>query len=118
MQIMTALVDGRGWVNHPATKMWRGYERGLLEYQRAMVTEWTSRGYKDTCLGKTVDILSRSSVATELVLPLWLGDEEFHQAHRSNLLRKNPEHYRELFEEDLPDDLPYIWPTDDSRDFI
>lgn len=118
MQIMTALVDGRGWVNHPATKMWTGCERALLEYQRAAVTEWTSRGYKDTCLEKTVEIFTRSGTPSELVLPSWLGDEEFHLSHRSNLLRKNPDHYRELFEEGLSDDLPYVWPGADSRVFI
>jgi hypothetical protein len=43
-------------------------------------------------------------------LPRWLGDEDFHLAHRSALVRKDPEHYRRLFP-DVPDDLPYVWPV-------
>jgi hypothetical protein len=45
------------------------------------------------------------------VAPSWFGDEEFHRSHRSNLVRKAPEHYAPLFEPGLPADLPYVWPT-------
>ena len=31
---------------------------------------------------------------------------------RSNLVRKDPEFYRERFG-DIPDDLPYLWPASD-----
>jgi predicted TPR repeat methyltransferase len=48
--------------------------------------------------------------APDLGAPTWLGDEELHRSHRSNLLRKFPDHYASLFENDLPDDLPYVWP--------
>jgi hypothetical protein len=41
--------------------------------------------------------------------PPWLGDERLHASHRSNLLRKDPEHYGQ-FEWTEPDDLPYWWP--------
>ena len=43
-------------------------------------------------------------------MPRWLGDEAFHLSHRSNLVRKDPEFYRLRFG-DVPDDLPYVWPT-------
>lgn len=46
----------------------------------------------------------------ELDVPPWLGDEAFHLSHRSNLVRKDPGHYRPIFG-DIPDGLPYIWPT-------
>ncbi len=39
----------------------------------------------------------------------WLGDDAFHRAHRSNLLRKDPEWYGAVFD-DVPDHLPYVWP--------
>lgn len=111
LQIMTALCNGTGWINHPATKMWRGYEDMLLQYQYAICHEWTSRGYKDTCLEKTI-AMHGFELPSVVLKPLWLGDQEFHRAHRSNLLRKNSVFYGHLFEEDLPDDLPYIWPSD------
>lgn len=94
MQIMKALVLGVGWINHPATKMWRGYEKALLEYQTAICNEWTSRGYKDSCLEKTANLLHGSLLNREpFQLPPWLGLKKFHSAHRANLLRKDPKHY-------------------------
>lgn len=114
MQIMKALlVEGVGWANHPATRMWQGYELALFRYQVAIVAEWKRRGYKDTCLEKTKLILleNRPGIAkTELVFPPWFGDASFHRAHKSNLVRKNPEHYREFFPR-VPDNLPYVWPA-------
>ena len=45
-------------------------------------------------------------------LPSWLFDEALQRTHRSALVRKDPDHYRPLFGDDLsaPDDLPYVWP--------
>ena len=42
--------------------------------------------------------------------PPWLGNEKFHAAHRSNLLRKNPVWY-DKFGWREPNNLPYVWPT-------
>lgn len=101
------------WYNHPACKMWKGYEQALTDYAFAMIDEWTDRGYKDTCYDKICDIVSIWSEDWEpdyAKLPPWLGDEAFHVAHRSNLLRKDPNHYG-AFGWNEPDDLPYIWPV-------
>jgi Pyrimidine dimer DNA glycosylase len=111
LQIMKALLDPTyGWQNHPAVKMWRGYETALLEYQRAICTEWTSRGYKDTCLEKTEAMIKAQKV---LVLPSWLGNPQFHTSHQSNLLRKSPEFYEKFFPGVGPE-LPYLWPTEEA----
>ena len=101
--LLTLRGTSKGWRNHPAVRMWLGYEDALVVYTRAMCTEWIERGYKDTLnerLGGT---------EAETVFPPWLGNSEFHLSHRSNLLRKLPEHYR-TFWKDEPDNLPYIWP--------
>ena len=109
LQIMKALVDpSYGWQNHPAVKMWRGHEFYLLEYQRAVCNEWTSRGYVDTCLDKTIAAMAGQPMRT--ARPEWLGNEEFHLSHRSNLTRKNPDHYNKYWNVD--DSLPYIWPAE------
>ena len=42
--------------------------------------------------------------------PHWLGDPLFHISHRSNLLRKMPEHYKQ-FGWDIPDTFEYVWPS-------
>jgi len=109
MQITKALlVPGAGWSNHPATRMWRGHEGALLDYQIAVCTEWTNRGYKDSCLGKTTDLAAEHGVAPGGAPPPWLGDEAFHLSHRSNLVRKGGL-YPRLWP-DVPADLPYVWP--------
>lgn len=114
MQIMTSLLSGlgeSGWQNHPAVKMWRGYEWMLLQYQDAICTEWKRRGYIDTCWFKTRDFfVERTNRTLPDKKPPWLGDKDFHISHQSNLVRKAPEHYRQYYP-DVPDDLPYIWPV-------
>jgi hypothetical protein len=37
----------KGWVNHPATLMWKGHTCFLAMYHNAMIDEWVSRGYKN-----------------------------------------------------------------------
>lgn len=111
LQIMTALLEGRGWVNHPATKMWRGHEFVLLEYQKACCQHWVDeRGFKDTCLDKTTELyFSHPEVHWNDQPPPWLGRKALHLSHQSNLLRKDPEFYGKYFP-GVPDNLPYIWP--------
>jgi hypothetical protein len=92
----------KGWVNHPAVKMWRGHETALSAYMNAMIDEWEGRGFKNR--------MFRVSVPGCPDLPRWFGDTDFHAAHRSNLLRKNPGYYRQFWPEER-DDLPYVWPT-------
>jgi Pyrimidine dimer DNA glycosylase len=116
LQILKALLDPTyGWQNHPVVKMWRGYEHALVAYQQAVCREWTNRGYKDTCLEKSYALLgdNRREVVTAVAgatFPSWFGNHKIHLSHRSNLLRKFPEHYASLFEPELSDDLPYVWP--------
>lgn len=125
LQILKALADpGYGWQNHPAVKMWKGHEYSLFNYQIAICSEWVEvRGYKDTCFAKSIDVWMGFMRATEgekhnPESPWWIGDEDFHRAHRSNLLRKNIEHYRSKFERGLRDDLPYLWPQDEPGVFL
>ena len=110
LQIMKALVDpSYGWQNHPAVKMWRGYEWALYQYQVAICEEWTNRGYKDTCLTKTFVVIDEAGIPLNPSMPPWLGNENIHRSHRSNLVRKMPEHYALQFD-DVDGTLPYVWP--------
>lgn len=97
--------DYKGWKNHPAREMWRGYEQGLVHYGLAICREWITRGYKDTCYDK---INAFNTNAPLFGLPSWIGREDIHLSHKSNLIRKYPEHYRPLWP-DVPDNLEYIW---------
>lgn len=108
LQILRALQGkSTGWANHPATRMWRGHESALVRYGEAVCLEWLRRGYRDTVLEKIRALVADGSPDRD---PPWLGDEAFHRSHRSNLLRKAPEHYAGLLGFDVPDDLPYVWP--------
>ncbi|CAM5227284.1 hypothetical protein GCM10010329_46940 [Streptomyces spiroverticillatus] len=59
-------------------------------------------------------VREQAELAAAGELPPWLGDPAFHRSHRSALVRKAPELYRELFP-DVPDDLPYVWPASDRE---
>lgn len=110
MQIMSALMTGKGWVSHPATLMWRRYEWALLQYQRAICNEWIERGYKDTCYEKTESLYIRYRNWTEeRIWPYWTGDEAFHLSHKSNLMRKDRAYYSQFFP-GIPDFMDYVWP--------
>lgn len=97
------------WRRHPAVLMWAGHESWLMGYQSMICREWTDRGFKDTCYDKThaLYVASGWRVGPK---PEWLGNRAFHRSHKSNLLRKDPEHYGPLFP-NVPDDLEYVWPS-------
>jgi pyrimidine dimer DNA glycosylase len=107
-QIIRTL-DGvtQGWRNHPAVRMWRGYEASLIGYGLAMCDEWDRREYADSVRGKLAVHVRELPV----VAPPWLGLEALHASHRSNLLRKDPEFYGRYGWSEPPD-LPYVWPVD------
>ena len=65
------------------------------------------------------DVVARpqAELAAAGLLPWWVGNEELHRSHRSNLLAKDPDFYRPRFAELFgaePDDLPYVWPEPDD----
>ena len=89
--------------------MWKGYEEALGAYGLVMVDEWVRRGSPDTVAPQIIEELGKKP-RRNARRPPWLGDEAFHRAHRSNLLRKDPEWYGRLWPEE-PDDLEYVWPV-------
>jgi len=109
-QIYLALTQpGYGWGNHPATRMWRGFEGALALYGWHVCQEWRDRDYNDSLLPWFSDLLDHHGESV-FESPPWLGQTDFHLSHRSNLLRKDPAWYGP-WGWDVPPDLPYIWPT-------
>jgi hypothetical protein len=103
----------KGWVNHPAAKMWKGFEPSLAEYGIEICDEWVRRNYRDSCRARIIALVPAVNPATkteDALKPPWFGTDAFHDSHRSNLLRKAPEWYRQ-FNWVVPDNLPYVWPT-------
>lgn len=102
-QIVRALFGlSKGWTNHPATRMWRGYEPALCIYHDAMIDEWVGRGFNNS--------MRRLASQHPAIMPPWLGRHDLHASHRSNLLRKAPDHY-ERFGWREPPNLEYVWPV-------
>src|ERR1700712_5072504 len=102
LQVMRALtVPGYGWQHHPVVAMWRGYRPALMGYQGAICEGWGSRGFADTCLVKTLAALAEAPEdlaafeAGDYPLPPWMGRIEVHRSHRSKLIAKEPEVYRD-----------------------
>lgn len=101
--------DHKGWVNHPATKMWRGHTAALAFYGMMCCREWKQRGFNDTMLSRFVSVyVSLVEDGDDPALPEFLDD--IMVSHRSNLIRKLPEHYQPLWPE-VDDSLPYVWPV-------
>lgn len=108
-QILLALLGiSAGWKNHPATKMWQGYEHELCLYSIAICEEWISRGYKDSLLPFFKEWETR--LKDKKGIPSWIGNDDFHASHRSNLLRKDFNFYSK-FEWKESSDMEYVWPS-------
>lgn len=101
LNILLSRTESKGWRNHPVTLMWQGYEAALQCYQNVTIEEWMRRGYKNN--------IKLEEISSDIIMPPWFGDYEFHRSHRSNLLRKNYEYYSQFFDE--PNDLEYVWPN-------
>lgn len=112
LQVLNALGRERGgWVNHPAVKMWRGYEGALILYTLAMCEAWVARfGHEDSVARQLLERCPGLQAPAGAAMPPWLGDERLHRSHQSNLVRKDAEYYGPLFP-GVPPGLPYVWPV-------
>ena len=113
LQTLRALVIPEyGWQSHPAIRMWMGYVPALTMYGLAMVDEWTKRGFADNTgenIREFAPQAAHPDYAAKIPMPPWLGNPELHLSHRSNLIRKDPRFYAEVFP-GTEADLEYVWP--------
>lgn len=108
----------KGWVNHPAVKMWRGHEHALYLYIQAMVAEWKSRGFKSTIDEKaraTFRLAQQMNKQMGNQWPEWLYDPAIASTHRQALLVKDYAWYSQFgWPEDTgvaPTTYDYVWPV-------
>lgn len=101
----------KGWRNHPAVRMWEGYELQLASYSILVCRAWRARGFQDTLLAQFMGVYHdlRQHVESN-PYPPWFGWDDLHASHRSNLLRKDSDYYSQ-FGWSEPNDLPYCWPV-------
>lgn len=109
LQLLRALtIPDYGWQSHPATRMWMGYVPALTSYGLAMADAWIRRGGSDSTRANILEFApwAEGSVPD---MPPWLGREELHESHRSNLVRKDPAFYGPRFPGCCAG-LEYLWP--------
>jgi len=101
-QIWRALVGlSKGWVNHPATQMWKGHTCFLAMYCNAMIDEWVAQGYRN--------FMSKLPHCSNPCPPPWWGWPPIHLSHQAALNRKKPDWYH--FPETEYMKWGYVWPT-------
>jgi len=111
LKILNNEWGGKGWVNHPAVKMWVGCNEMLKLYFNVMVIEWVDRGYNNNYELFKID-------ESKLISPWWLGNKDFHRAMRSRLIEKNRGFYLDKFSNDDGfNDGKYLWPVNETKTF-
>lgn len=101
-QLLNAISPGydKGWKNHPAARMWRGYSPALSHYMNVCILEWMKRGYKNN--------MKLAFIDEEVIMPDWIGGA-IHESHKGNLLRKDPIFYGK-YNWNVCSLIPYYWP--------
>ena len=111
----TAITLGFG--NHPAVKMWAGYEPALEYYINAHCQEYNSRNSKNNIK------IPYYNIPNYVLYPWWLRTPHVINSHRGSLWRKEvinhePEHYQKYFPEYANYPFGYLWPSSLSDDQI
>lgn len=118
----------RGWINHPAVKMWKGYSNGLRYYFNKITEECINRGMKNNMQlyeftenqlnnihQETIEeyLAQKEYIITErqeqinfdkIILPWWFNWEPLWLSHRASLCRKLPAYYEPIFMENILSD--------------
>jgi hypothetical protein len=96
-QILRALRgEVKGYKNHPATKMWKGYEDALSDYMGVMFEEWATRRYKGYIPRFFLNRTYHDINAVAGSMPSWFGRPSFHDSHKARLHQKDPKHYAQF----------------------
>jgi hypothetical protein len=112
------LPEKRGYMNHSATRMWRGHELALAQFGVTNCEVWASRFGHNLTTGKGADTLADMRAWGDWLMdngsdddmPAWWGDEAVHRSHREVLLSKNFEYYSQFGWDEEPR-YEYVWPV-------
>lgn len=106
IRILEGQTTTKGYRNHPAVAMWKDNVEALKLYYNTIVKEWINRGYKNT-----MELYEIGSETSNIPMPWWFNNPDFHYAHQASLVRKNETYYQDKFQ--LPKKYlkkGYIWP--------
>ena len=109
----------KGWVNHPATKMWRGHEGWLYLYTVRIYDEIKARGYKADAIDKIAELMNEYYPNwQDDVPPPWLYDDRVKITHQGRLYEKAPDKYPQFAQSAkiyrkfvCCERCNYFWPT-------
>ena len=101
LKVLSSNDPKAGWRNHPAVKMWRGFEMGLYQYAMVMIEEANNRGIKtENNLRNLQELNERAYQDWGYGMPFWMDDKKVMArvttTHKANLYRKDPEYYFEF----------------------
>lgn len=118
LNVLLKRTETKGWSSHPALLMWKGYENGLKYYLNCMIEEWINRGYNNTMEYEVYDTVSNDGSSENIVIlmPWWFNCYQLQLSHKCSLLRKDYDHYSEVFhitkeEKDKYFLKGYVWPS-------
>ena len=97
-----------GWISHVCTLMWEDHLEALKLYMNCAIKEWCTRKNKDGRPTKNTMKLVHVDTSKITRLPPFIGDDEFHAVHRSNLIYKDAEYYGQALWTEEPC-TGYIW---------
>ena len=101
-QILNSLSSGKGWIHHPATKMWKNHTECLKfyfnEFYTVSIEKWNIQ----------IRAFSKMRISGEIVYPDWWGGP-IHSSHRAALLFKKPDYYSQFGWAEIPE-IKYFWP--------
>lgn len=133
-QIMSVLAGespSNAWKNHPAVKMFAGYEHDLYFYLKAIRNEMQQRGYKwENNWAVIQDTYKRNFVDQPYEIPFWMLDEDMYgriiTTHRGRLWEKDREYYAQYQTEGnvfmefvcCPDKCTYFWATHKQAELV
>lgn len=128
----------KGWVNHPAVLMWKGYSNALKYYFNEITNACIRRGFKNNMVlyefteeqlnnieYQTIQDYLQNGIPLEasldkIIFPWWFQWKPLIYSHQASLLRKFPEYYTFTFDQDDYEYDPielqnyvsigYLWP--------
>lgn len=119
LNILLGRTETKGWRNHPAVNMWRGYENALKMYKNCGMKIAEEKGINYVKLFREpVD------PSANMDNPPLVGNHDFHMSHLANLKRKALEDVDKGRDElrsnmiailgearfnEIDETLPYIW---------
>jgi len=117
----------KSFSNHPAVKMWKGYEECLKYYYNIFLDESLNRGIKTTMpfidgkYSKSIEGWREYALLcdeSEIEFPWWFENEDLFRTHRARLIEKDELFYGAKFVGDKGfNNGMYLWAVMESKTY-